>query len=186
MSRPPIPPGSIKIPTTGTITGNLGQQPTIGQIILSASNGGVAAAQMRALFPMFNNLNGAVSFYTFDPTSGFDDPNASSVYSYRVEEVVLGRTPTVSRVMVTYRDLGPVTVMFTLSGTNDAQQLVTSANVMQQLGNPVPTGKLITAVIGMSLTAANLQLTVTRGAGAGPLSISKIVLCGRVETQRYA
>jgi len=54
------------------------------------------------------------------------------------------------------------------------------------LGNAVPTGKLMAKILGMQLTAQNLQLTIFRPAGSGPLSISKIVICGRVENQELA
>lgn len=135
---------------------------------------------------MVNPQTGVVGFYSFDPTTGFNDPASSSAHSYRVEEVIAGRTPTISRIIVTYRDLGPVQVLFTLSGTNDAQQLVTPVQQIVPLGNRVPTGKLMTKLIGMQLSAQNLQLTIFRPAGSGPLSISKVVLCGRVENSELA
>jgi len=135
---------------------------------------------------MVNPQTGVVGFYSFDPTTGFNDPNAPSVHSFKVEEVNPGRTPTISRIIVTYRDLGPVQVLFTISGTNDAQQVVTPVQQIVPLGNKVPTGKLMTKLIGLQLSAQNLQLTIYRPAGSGPLSITKIVLCGRVENSELA
>lgn len=140
---------------------------------------------------MLNPNTGAVGFYAFDPAGGYNDPNASSFYNWKVEDVMPGRTPTISRVIVTYRDLGKVTAVFMLTGTNDAQQVVggvTGNGSMQSvpLGNAIATGKLMTKVIGIQLTAQNMQLTAIRPAGAGPLSIVKVVMCGRVEMQEYA
>jgi hypothetical protein len=140
---------------------------------------------------MLNYSTGIVGFFAFDPAGGFNDPLASSFYSFKVEDVIQGRTPTISRVIVTYRDLGPVTAVFTLTGTTDGQQVAGGLNgngSMQtvQMGNQLATGKLMTIVIGITLTAQNLQLTVTRAAGAGPLSIAKVLMCGHVEDQAYA
>lgn len=155
------------------------------------SNGGVATTARLTLYPMLNPNTGAVAFYAFDPAGGYDDPNASSFYNFKVEDVIPGRTPTISRIIVTYRDLGQCTAVFFLTGTNDAQQVVggiTGNGSMQavSLGNTLATGRLMTKVVGITLTAQNMQLTAIRAAGAGPLSIAKVLMCGRVEMQEYA
>jgi hypothetical protein len=139
---------------------------------------------------MLNYSTGIVGFFAFDPAGGFNDPLASSFYSFKVEDVIQGRTPTISRVIVTYRDLGPVTAVFTLTGTLDNQVVggLNGNGSMQtlQIGNQLATGKLMTVVLGITLTAQNIQLTVTRAAGAGPLSIAKVLMCGHCEDQAYA
>lgn len=153
---------------------------------MSQSNGGVSTTSRLTLYPMVNAETGIVGFYAFDPTTGFNDLQAPSAHSFRVEEVIPGRVPTISRIIVIYRDLGLVQAIFTLSGTNDAQQMVTPVQQTVALGNKVATGKLMAKFVGMQLTAQNLQLTIFRPAGAGPLSISKIIMSGRVENQEYA
>jgi hypothetical protein len=157
---------------------------------LAQSTGGVATTSRLTLYPMLNVLTGIVGFYAFDPAGGYNDPIASSVYAFKVEDVIQGRTPTISRVIVTYRDLGQVTVVFTLTGTQDNQVVggLTGSGSMQvvQLGNILATGKLMTKFVDISLTAQNIQLMITRAAGAGSLSIVKVLLCGRVEEGVYA
>jgi hypothetical protein len=153
---------------------------------MAQSNGGVATTSRLTLYPMLNANTGIVGFYAFDPTTGFNDITAPSTHSYKVEEVIAGRTPTVSRIIIGYRDLGPVAIICTLSGTNDSQQVVQPVTQPVTLGNQVPTGKLMTKILGMQLTAQNLQFTIFRPAGAGPLSITKVVLCGRVENSELA
>ncbi len=139
---------------------------------------------------MLNATTGTVGFYAFDPAGGFNDPVASSFYSFKVEDVAQGRTPTISRVIVTYRDLGLVIAVFMLTGTQDNQVVggLTGSGSMQtvQMGNQSATGKLMTKFVDISLTAQNIQLTVVRAAGAGPLSIAKVLMCGRVELGEYA
>ena len=151
---------------------------------MAQSNGGVATTSRLTLYPMQSIFGGAVAFYAFDPSGGFNDAQAGGFYSFKVEEVIPGRVPTVSQIIVVYRDLGPVLALFSLSGTSDAQQVVGPQSVVVSLGNAVPTGKIMTKIVPLFLTAMNLQLTVTRGQGSGPLSVVKVILCGRVEVKQ--
>ena len=68
-------------------------------------------------------------------------------------------------------------------GVQDDQQIV-SKTVMTMLGNLVATNRIMTKIVGVGFTAKDVQLTLQRGAGAGPVSIVKLVLCGRVETKQ--
>jgi hypothetical protein len=88
---------------------------------------------------------------------------------------------------VTYRDLGIVQVVFTFSFTNDAGQ-VQSSSINATLGNNPSTNKLLTKMLfpNSAITGQNLQLTINRAANAGPLSIAKITICGKIEKQVYA
>ena len=141
-------------------------------------------------------FGGAIEIHAFDPTGGFNDPNIGGFYSFKVEEVIQGRIPTIHNAIVTYRDLGQVQSVWTLSGINDAllentkqgviinQQVAVSKTVTVNWGNSNPTGLLMTCKIDLNLTAMNLQLTITRHPGMGPLSIAKVVLAGRVEAQQ--
>jgi hypothetical protein len=151
------------------------------------SNGGMSNPLNMLLIP--GNVGFNFSFYTLDPTN-FNDPNSGSFYNWKVEDVIEGRTPTVSRVILSYRDLGVATITVTLSGVvgmTDALQPDTpkSATATIQIGTANATGKLCTVVLGMNFTAANLQLSVQRAANAGPVSITKARLEGRVETTVY-
>ena len=142
------------------------------------SNGGVTAFQRIALFPVAQGL------YAFDPGAGFDDAVDGSSYTYRVEEIAVGRKPTVSRLFVTYLDLGEVTVTFTLVACQDDQTVVTnSATVV--LGNATPTGNYLTREVDLPLSGMNMQLSWSRAAGAGPLAIAKIKMTGTVEVEPY-
>jgi hypothetical protein len=159
-----------------------------------SSNGGVSQLARLSLIPVRTVPLNTTAVYAFNPLAGFNDIINPSFYAFRVEEVIAGRTPTISRIILTYRDLGIVTVTFSLFGTNDAGQIVSALTMPSQasasttivLGNSVATNRLLTKIIGIQLTAQNIQLTIQRGAGAGALSISEIRLCGRIENQEYA
>jgi hypothetical protein len=149
---------------------------------MAASNGGTPAPLNLFLIPITDFALG--KFFQFDVTN-FNDAAIPSSYSCKVEDVIAGRTPTCSRIIVSYTDLGVVEVTFTLSGTNDAGEVVTESQIVD-LGNLVPTNKMLTKIVSLALTAQNLQLSVLRAANAGPLSIVKIRLEGEVETTAYA
>lgn len=151
------------------------------------SNGGISQLASVALMPMQDANTGKCGLYAFDPLFGFNDPVNPSSHSYKIEEMMHGRTPTVTRIIVTYRDLGVVKVAFVLTGTDDSGAIQTST-INETLGNPLQTNKLMTKFVfpNSSFTAQNIQLTINRAANAGALSIVKITLCGRIENQEYA
>jgi hypothetical protein len=152
------------------------------------SLGGVATTSRLTLFPMVDAVSGRVGFYAFDPSNGFDDPYAGSFYSFKVEDVVPGRVPTIRKIIASYTDLGVATATFSLSGTlfmaPSTQQIVT-ASTSVQIGTSAFTGRIMTTLIDLSITGMNLQLTITRAARGGPLSFTKIILCGNVERQLF-
>lgn len=173
---------------TPSVTGGSG-----GVIPAGPSNGGVTAYQRIALFPV------TTGFYAFDPgnwlgllpgetpapsAAGFNDQVDGSSYSYRVEEIAVGRKPTVSRLFVTYIDRGQISVTFTLTACQDNQTVVTnSATVV--LGNLVPTFALLTKEVDLLLSGMNMQLSWSRAAGSGELAIAKIKMIGNVEMESY-
>ena len=151
---------------------------------MPASNGGMVAPLNLALYPFTVDNGGLqVALYYFDPTN-FNDPASASYYSWKVEDVIAGRTPTINRVIISYRDLGVAELLINLSGTNDAGKPVISSQTVT-IGNAVPSGIILTTVVGMNLTAQNLQLSVVRSAGGGPVSITKVRMEGRVELTVY-
>ena len=122
--------------------------------------------------------------FAFDPTN-FNDVNNGSFYNWKVEDVACGRTPTIDRIFISYRDLGVAQITLTLTGTNDLQEVVSESNTLQ-IGNTSPTGRIMTVNSGIpALTAQNLQLSLVRAPNGGPVSITKIRMEGRVETTVY-
>jgi hypothetical protein len=147
------------------------------------SNGGISSNSRVSIYPMIDTRTGASGLYAFDaPNGGYNDLNNPSNYFYRMEEIIPGKTPTVNGLVVVYRDLGPVRVTFNISASNDLGNVITATTGIVSLGNTVPTGRIITRNnIGIAITGQNLQLSWTRAAGAGPLSIVKILMYGQVE-----
>jgi hypothetical protein len=149
---------------------------------MPASNGGTAAQLNMILIPAtIPGLNGVM--YTFDPTN-FNDAASASFYDWKVEDVIAGRTPTINRVIISYRDLGVANILVNLSGTTDAGKAVNASQPVK-IGNTVPLNVILTTVVGISLTGQNLQLSIVRAANAGPVSITKVRMEGKVETTTY-
>jgi IPT/TIG domain-containing protein len=150
--------------------------------VTTPSNGGFGGSLNLFLIPA-EDANGAAVIWTLDPTN-FNDAFSNSFYRWKVEDVIAGRIPTISRVIISYRDLGLATINVTLNGTNDQGQAV-SNTVPVIIGNIVPLGIILTTLVGISLSAQNLQLSISRDANAGPVSITKVRMEGRVETTVY-
>jgi IPT/TIG domain len=147
------------------------------------SNGGTGAPIGLLLIPA-QQFNTQVVL-GFDTTT-FDDLDIGSFYSWKVEEIIAGRTPTCSRQIIQFRNLGVATITATLSGIDQNTQEPTSVSETFTIGTVSASGKIFSVVRGLALTAQNLQYTVTRGPGAGPVSIVKVQLEGRVEMTAYA
>ena len=147
---------------------------------IPTSNGGVFAQAQIALFPCFSVQNNRVEYHSFDPTQGYNDPYADSENHWRVEQVAPYRQATVRRIILTYRDMGQVVATFTVTGSNDVQQVVSTSTPVG-FGNKIPTGRLMTVPVNLLLTALNPQVSVFREKNEGPLSIVQIVVVGEVE-----
>jgi hypothetical protein len=173
--NPPIPPRNPPFPG-GAPTGGGGGA----SVFVPPSNGGVFAAQQQALFPCLNIVSGLTEYRTFDPTQGFNDPNAGSFYEWRAEQSRPYRQATIRRVIVTFTDLGQVTTTWTLTGSTDFGQPITQSTSVG-FGNSPPSGEVLTVPVDLTLTGLNLQLSVTRAPNAGPLSIVQVVLIGTIE-----
>jgi len=144
----------------------------------SPSNGGTQ--QPLNLFLVLGMNFGTPAIWTFDPTN-FDDPGIGGFYFWKMEDVIAGRTPTLSRFIVSYRNLGVTTFTLTITGTNDNGDIVTKSKQVT-VGTVAATGRIASKLIGLALSAQNLQASISRDPGSGPLSITKLRIEGRVET----
>lgn len=163
----PLPGGA---PTAGSGTG----------VFVPTSFGGVLATRQAALYPCLNIRNRQTEYRTFDPMQGFNDPLLPSRYSWRVEQVKPYRQLTIRRVIWTFTDLGQVAATWTLTGVND-QQKVVSQSILLGVGNNPPTFRIMTMPVDISLTGMNMQLSVSRDANAGPLSVLSLLMVGEIE-----
>jgi hypothetical protein len=148
---------------------------------MAQSNGGISQTSRISSYPMVNVATGLAGLYAFDPTQGYNDAVNPANYFFKVEEVVPGKVPTVNKLIIVYRDLGLVTVTFTLTATNDDQKIVSNSTSVI-LGNLQATGRIMTRNdIGFTLSGQNQQLSLSRAPGAGNLALVKLILCGTVE-----
>lgn len=116
---------------------------------------------------------------TFDMTN-FNDATTGSSLAFRVEDIEPNRVPTVRRVILDYIDLGAANIIVTVTGTNDNGATVSSASVPVLLGGAAD-GQMKTKFVDLTLTAFRPQLSWTRAANAGPLSMVRAVMIGESE-----
>ncbi|HEX4503168.1 MAG TPA: hypothetical protein VH187_18700 [Scandinavium sp.] len=146
---------------------------------MPASNGGTADRLYLELLPFSIGLVGT-NLYKFDITN-FNDPNSSSFYSWKKEDVICGRQPTVNRLYISHRDFGVCPITATLTGNNDSGKVI-SQSIPVTLGTTAASGVIITTVFDqIAFTAQNPQLSVSRAANAGTMSITKVRMEGQVE-----
>jgi hypothetical protein len=142
-------------------------------------NGGFAGTTFFLFVPTSASDTGASFISIFDP-SNFNDTVDGSSYSWRSEDIVPGRVPTVRRIILIYTDLGSATITATITGTNDNGNIVT-ASAQFNIGTSAASGAILTKFIDLTLTAFRPQLSISRAAGGGPVSIVEAVLIGEVE-----
>lgn len=169
-----IPPGGNGGGAPGTGTGS---SQSVG--LPTNENGGVFGSTYFLFVPVQDARSGLCYIGFFD-VSNFNDPVDGSSYSYRQEDISPDAQVTVQRIWITYRDLGLAKLTLTLTGTNDDGQVI-NASATVQIGNPVPTNALLTKQFGLQLTGFRPQLTISRNAGDGPISIIRVRLEGETE-----
>jgi len=155
--------------------------------ISTPSNGGVSGPLGLLLIPAQNG--GTPNVFTLDPTN-FNDPANGSYYYWKVEDGIAGRVMTINRVILSYRDLGVATITVGLngvSGEKDSNNADTPVSNSQQIviGTVAASQKICTIVLGLALTGCNLQASVTRAPNAGPVSITKLRMEGKIEDTTY-
>jgi len=148
---------------------------------MPVSNGGIPRPLNLWVVQSTSTVNPGI--FTFDVTN-FNDPFSSSFYAWKVEDIIAGRSATIRRVILSYRDLGVATITVLLSGTNDAQAVVTDSQEVM-IGTVAASQVIVTQLVGITLTGSNLQLSISRAAGDGPVSITKARMEGTVETTVY-
>jgi len=143
-----------------------------------SENGGFAATMFYLFVPAISST-GAPYIAVWDTTS-FNDSDDPSTYSYRSEDIIVGRVPTVRRIILVVTDLGPATLTITVSGTNDKGNAISSSAV-QKIGTTGATNAQLTYFIDLVFTGFRPQLSYSRAANAGPVSIVSATMIGEVE-----
>ncbi len=144
-----------------------------------SENGGFNATTFFLFMPTIASDTGRPTISIFDPSS-FDDPDDAASYSWKAEDIVIGRVPIVRRALLVYTDLGLATITVTVTGTDDNNKQISSSKVIQ-IGTIAATGLQMTKLVDVTLACFRPQLSITRVAGAGPISIVSASLIGEYE-----
>jgi hypothetical protein len=126
------------------------------------------------------NLNNNQSSLGLFQVGVYNDPAQGSSHSYKVEDIIANYVPTIRRVVITYRDLGVANITVTINGTDDSGTVVTQS-AAATIGTGGAPGILKTAFVDIGITCYRPQLTISRAANGGPVSISTVTMIGRVD-----
>lgn len=161
-------------PFNFTLTGTGGTSPV---------SGGEAPSLLQSfrqlLVPSQGTTGKVLSIYD---SLSFDDALDGASYTFKAEDILADRVPTVRRVVITYIDLGVARLDVRLTGVNDAG-VAQIATTTVTIGTVAATGNLLTAYADLSLTSYRPQLTLIRGIAVGPIAISTVLLTGTIEKQ---
>lgn len=149
-------------------------------ILANVGTVGVGVQNTKIIFTMVNIQTGNAFLGAFDTTS-FDDPQQGSTITFKTEDIVPFRVPTVRRVLLVYRDLGPATLTVSITTTNDNGVVQTVSVPGVTIGNTVATGKLLTKFVDLQATGFRPTLSLTRAPGGGPVSLSIVAFNGVIE-----
>jgi hypothetical protein len=164
---PPVPP-----PKKGV---NPGGSPG-----LLTSTGGLFGLTGALYVPFFDSLNNIYHAVLLDSNDFNCEEDA--FYYFKVEDVNIGRSCDIHKLVVVYRNLGIGKVTFGVGiyqpqAKTDALKFVTKT-VTKSLGNISANKKLYTQNFDLVISGERPQAFFTRKANDGPISIVSVVMVG--------
>lgn len=131
------------------------------------------------LIPTLGTIGKRLSY--FDTTS-LNDPVDASTYTFKSEDIIADRVPTLRRVVITHIDLGPATLVVQVTAVNDSGVLVINETTVT-LGTSGFTGNMMTVYADVAVTGYRPQVTLIRAANAGSVSIVHVLGVGTTEKE---
>lgn len=177
--------------------GNSGNPVTPTNPSLITSTGGLYATSGYLMAPAFNNVTFKPYIVVFDPTNFNCDESAQ--YTYRQEANFdkfpgEGRQASFHSIILKYRELGIATFSINITVFNQALDDFITVQIPVSIPrlplttksrkNNFPDGRIHTARIAPLngvIQGERPQVSITIGAGKGPISITKLVLCGNAD-----
>jgi hypothetical protein len=160
-------------------SGGGGSKGTVSSFVPFLENGGFAATAYYLFVPAQASSGGNAYIGAFS-ASNYNDVQDASFYFWRQEDIIVGRVPTIRRLILLYRDLGVATITIGVQGVDDnnAQQI---SQQQVTIGTTAATGLICTKLVDTQLTAYRPQAFLLRAANAGPVSIVSLTMVGEVE-----
>lgn len=147
------------------------------------------------LYPNLPNLsnNGVTSFFSSISSLLPFNCEQTASYTFKAEDVLVDRVPTIRRVIITYIDKGGASVApftstqftVTINATDDTGALVTQSKLVSigSASGPFGTNLLTTVFVDIVITGFRPQLTISRATSAGGLYIVSVLMVGNIENQ---
>lgn len=146
------------------------------------ATGGLMGLESMVLVPMFDPEFNIRYFGTFD----YLDYNTESACEYRYKEEdgpFVGRSITVSRIRILYRDLGKFKIKATVNAVQlvEGEPVFISKSATKEFGSIIPTNKIITGFLDFVITGERPQLILSREKDWGPIDIIEAAMITDVE-----
>lgn len=170
IHNPPKPGGG------GTSKANVGGSPG-----LLTSTGGLQGFPSVLMVPVFDPKTGLSSIYTYED-GNFNTPD-ECIHFFRQEDIIIGRSATVTNLIVVYRDIGKFTATFSVTvylRESDTYEVETKTIKM---GKTNPDFKLHTTKVNIIITGERPQVSFTSPKKSGPLSIISVTMCGKMDEE---
>jgi len=147
---------------------------------LLTSTGGLFGLTGALFAPFLNTKNGTNYALLLDP---FDfNCEEDAFYDFKVEDVNIGRSCDIHKLVVIYRNIGQGKITFGVrvyqpQGKTDKEKFIVKT-VTKTLGTKKPNNKLYTQNIDLVVSGERPQAFMTRRADDGPISIVSVVMVG--------
>jgi len=147
---------------------------------LITSTGGINGTSSLLLVPIYITHLQKFVFASFDPTNFNCEEDC--FYNFKMEDMKLGRNVDVHKVYLQYRDLGKVTFTVSVSAMllNRKTNKSTLNNASKDLILGTGDGLIHSKFIDLKVQGERPQLSITRKANNGPLSIIAAMLVGNM------
>jgi hypothetical protein len=164
--------------------GKGGGKAAASNISLLTSTGGLFGTAFVLITPFLNVQSGNYGFLITDPTDFNCEEDC--VYNFRQEDKP-GRVIDVHKVYLQYRDLGKVSFLATMTATqynrDTNKETIDTDSKLVTVGNTKPDKKIHSYFVDLKVQGERPQLSITRKAGKGPLSIVTAMMIGNANEE---
>ena len=152
---------------------------------LVTSTGGLFGGSFKLLMPLFDSVFDKTYLALIDPDN--NDCEEEAFYLFKQEDVMPGRTVSVHKLLVYYKEIGPakfsVGVQVYIRKTNKFYQKSVPLQIKDRGDRtaPFPDGRLRELPVDLVIEGERPQVFVRRRPNDGPLCVTRVHLIGKAD-----
>lgn len=176
--------GGGRPPSGGVTKPSTGVPGTAKSLANVTSTGGLQGSLGLLLTPFFVNNIRRFAFFAYDTTDF--DCEEDCVYNFKMEDVKIGRVCDIHKVYFQYRDIGKVTMTWTVSAyllnrTTGKESFPSKSKTVTVGG--LSDNKIHSKFVDLKITGERPQLSLLRKANNGPLAIITAMFVGNMSEE---